>query len=105
MIKNSVVIVLLFTLAGCSGIGAHQFEDMGITIADENIVKDCKFLGDVTGLTSFYGLFSGPAYAVARKLAAKEATKLGASHIVFIHGNSHNAGTEVFGRAYQCDEV
>jgi len=96
----AVTVVAL--LSGCGGVGSQQFESKGIKIADENMIKDCEFKGDVSGLSSFYGLFAAPAYSAARELAIDEAVKLGATHVVFNQGNSHYGGTEVFGRAYVC---
>ncbi len=101
--KNIYVTLLIVALlSGCGGVGAQQFDSIGIKIADEEMVKNCTFLGDVTGLSAFYGMFSSPAYSAARELAAKEAKKMGATHVVFVHGSSHYSGTEVFGRAYKC---
>jgi hypothetical protein len=100
--KSLKLVFINLVLAGCAGVGAQQFNAEGITLGDEGMVKDCKFLGDVTGLSSFYGLFSGPAYASARKLAVEQAQQLGATHVVFTGGSSHYGGTEAFGRAYKC---
>ena len=103
---NKIIITLpiCLVLASCAGVGSNQNQDTGVLISDERGVEDCEFRGDVAGLSSFYGVFSGPAYSSARKLAMKEAKKLGATHVVFRSGSSHYGGTEVYGRAYSCQK-
>ena len=97
-----LVALLCLGLTNCSAVGSSDFKNIGVEVADEKMVKSCHFIGDVTGLSSFYGFFSGPAYEAARDLAAQKAKEMGGTHIVFMSGNSHYGGTEVYGRVYKC---
>ncbi len=101
-VKNAAAALFAMLLTGCGGVGSEQFDSKGITVSDEKMVASCKFLGDVTGTSAFYGIFSAPAYSAARELAVDQAIKLHATHVVFQSGNSHYSGTEVYGRAYRC---
>ena len=97
-------ILITLALASCAGIGANQNGEPTVLVSNENMVKNCAFLGNVSGVSSFYGIFASQAYASARKIAMQEAHKLKATNIVLSDGNSNSASTIVSGKAYLCKQ-
>ncbi|MEO1087236.1 MAG: DUF4156 domain-containing protein, partial [Acidobacteriota bacterium] len=77
-----------------------------IVEADENMVKDCQFLGTVVGKSGWGGLASGAASRGSMKSAKKKAAKLGATHIILgdFKNSSGMAASTTQTRAYACDE-
>ncbi|HEY1693308.1 MAG TPA: DUF4156 domain-containing protein [Polyangiaceae bacterium] len=67
-----------------------------VQVADENIVKSCKYLGDVTG--------RGTSDDDARRAAQNDAAAQGATHIVFVSETPLTAtlAATSMGRAYDC---
>lgn len=99
-IQFAILSVLI--LAACTD-GVMPSNIDGVKVSDDTMVKKCKFLGDVTGLSGISGVFSGDAYATSREFAADEAKKLGATNIVFAGGSSQQfAGVKTVGKAYKC---
>jgi hypothetical protein len=94
---------VLLMLTGCTqgGVGASQ-PGHSLTIADEKMVANCRFVGDVTGVSSMYGLFAPTGLANARDEALKEAVRLNASHVVWTGQSVVYGSTSINGRAYQC---
>lgn len=102
MKKLLILMTVGALLSACGGNGYQDVSSQNIKVADEKMVKNCKFLGDVTGTSALYGVFANPAHDYARNAAASDAVKLGATHIVYFGGDSSFGGTTVNGRAYKC---
>ncbi len=69
--------------------------------ADENVVSQCKYLGDVTGTSGWGNLASSSGINNAKNEALEQATKLGATHVVWKQV-SGGYSPYVNGRAYCC---
>jgi hypothetical protein len=73
-----------------------------VQVADENIVRPCQYLGDVTG--------NGVDNASARNDARNSAVTLGATHVVFVSeapavitgSEAPNTLAEAMARTYRC---
>ena len=93
---NRLVLALPAILCwGCAGlIPGWQLTQQGsaVQVADENIVRQCQYLGDVTSVT-------GGEYA--RNDARNRAAATGATHVVFVSETENRA----LARAYDCTIV
>src|SRR3546814_16733116 len=67
-------------LTGCASSVSGTAD--GIRIARVEDVEHCEYLGDVHGISSFYGVFAAPALQSSRRAAMAEARKVGAKHLV-----------------------
>lgn len=71
--------------------------------ADDQMVKGCEYIGDVTASSGFGGLAQGLGQSRARKGAFKRAAQKGATHIVWSRQASGWGGGNSSGRTYKCD--
>jgi hypothetical protein len=71
--------------------------------ADDEMVKGCEYLGDVTASSTFGGLVQGMGQSRARKSAYKRAAQKGATHLVWSRQSSGYGGANASGRAYKCE--
>jgi hypothetical protein len=80
---------------GCAGLipGALTPEGSAVRIADENVVRQCQFIGDVTG--------GAGNTAYARNDARDRAAAMGATHVVFVSETAN----EALAHAYDCTIV
>jgi hypothetical protein len=80
---------------GCAGTFSEALSQQGaeVQLADENIVRQCQFLGDVTG-----GAMNT---AYARNDARNRAAAMGATHVVFVSETE----TQALAHAYDCKTV
>jgi hypothetical protein len=92
MLNRLVLAVPAIFCWGCSAvIPGWQLTQQGsaVHVADENIVRQCQYLGDVTG------------DGYARKDARNRAAARGATHVVFVSETENHA----LARAYDCTIV
>lgn len=102
MWRRVVAPVAVIALVGCGGgVGANQ-STYGLVLADESMVTRCEFLGDVSGVSSWYGLFAEEGLTSARDEALKEAVKVKATHVLWTQQNVTYGSTAVHGRSYRC---
>jgi hypothetical protein len=88
-------------LAGCTGsVGTADVK--GIQQANEAAVSDCEFLGDVTGVSGFYGMFATSGLQNAKVAAQRKAKEMGADTIVLREPNMADSSTSITGAAYRC---
>ena len=81
---------------GCAGLlpgAATTQQGSAVKVADENIVRQCQYVGDATG--------GGSTTEYARIDARNRAAEMGASHVVFVSETANQA----FAYAYDCTVV
>lgn len=95
------------SLTGCAT--SLTMEAARITQIDQSErsqVKDCKTMGEVSGTSSYGGLFmqeAGKNYA--KNAAMNEAANMGATHIVWTTTEGGFFGGKAYGVAYKCAKV
>jgi O-acetyl-ADP-ribose deacetylase (regulator of RNase III) len=100
--RNFLAVLLLIVIPGCaSGVGSAP-PPAGITVANSEMVSNCKYVSDVYGTSPFYGVFLSKALPQARQAAMQEAVTLGATHVVFTSTSTGYGSTSVSGQAYRC---
>ena len=77
---------------GCAGLfpGVLTPQGSAVQLADENIVRQCQYLGDVTGGSN--------TLEFARNDALNQAATMQATHVVFVSETAYQA----MARAYRC---
>jgi hypothetical protein len=80
---------------GCAGLfpGVLTQQGSAVRIADENVVRQCQYLGDVTG--------GAGNTESARNDARNRAAAMGATHVVFVSETAYRA----LAHAYDCVTV
>jgi hypothetical protein len=73
----------------------------GIVPADDKMVADCKFVGDVQGSSGFGNVAASVGMENAKNEALEKAAKLGATHVVFVTV-SGGYSPYATGKAYKC---
>ena len=71
--------------------------------ADDEMVKGCEYLGDVTASSGWGGLAQGMGQSRSRKSVFKRAAQKGATHLVWSRQASGIGGANASGRAYKCE--
>ena len=91
---------LVFVFTACLSQNA-SIPQSNVIEADEKMVADCQFLGNVQGVAMWA---NGPTHEVKRAVgSAKEnAEKLGATHIILGEPQVAGRTRQVPGRAYKC---
>jgi|HubBroStandDraft_5_1064220.scaffolds.fasta_scaffold50650_3 hypothetical protein len=92
MLKRLVLALPVMFCWGCVGQWPGLLTPQGaaVQLADENIVRQCQYLGDVTG---------GPSsLEYARNDAINQAATMQATHVVFVSETAYQA----MARAYRC---
>lgn len=102
IVLTTAVILLLGSLPfmGCATTKSAMAAK--VLQADERMVSNCKYLGDVTGTSGWGNLAASTGINNAKNEALEQAARLGATHVVW---------TQVFGgycsfvngRAYRCE--
>jgi hypothetical protein len=94
----SISPLLLFVVVCACGVSQAA---KSILDADDHLVADCKFLGNVHGSSGWGGFAQGAGIENAKNGAREDAAKLGATHVVWV---SESGGFMPTGsaRAYQC---
>ena len=91
MLRRLVLALPIVFCWGCAGLIPGMLTQQGsaVRVADENIVRQCQYLGDVTGV------------GYARTDARNRAAAMGATHVVFVSETAN----ESLARAYDCSIV
>src|SRR5687767_12657132 len=99
-IVRLMILSLAFAVAGCLSQNA-AIPQSNVVEADEKMVADCQFLGNVQGVAMWA---NGPRHEVKRAVgsAKQEAEKLGATHIILGEPQVAGRSRQVPGRAYRC---
>lgn len=97
-----IIVTCVVALIGCASPVGSTTGTNGIIIAQASEMTSCKFLGDVHSISPFYGLFAAPALESARQVAMQQASKLGATHIVWNQVTPVHGSTTISGNAYSC---
>ena len=95
MLNRLVLAVSIIFCGGCAAFGYPgplTAQGLGVQVADENIVRQCQYLGDVTG--------SAGTTEYARTDARNRAATMGATNIVFVSETTSRA----MARAYRCPD-
>lgn len=87
-------------MTGCAATNVRP--PQGMKVALEKDVSACEFLGDVHGVSMFYGMFAGSAITKAQKEAFNNAAELGANTVVWLPVQAQYGGTSVHANAYRC---
>src|ERR1700722_10728694 len=95
MLKRLVLALPVIFSWGCVGLGYTPQgtltpQGAAVQLADENSVRQCQYLGDVTGASYSTDL--------AREDAHNRAAQMGATHIMFVS----ETGYQAMARAYRC---
>jgi hypothetical protein len=103
--SSMLLVVVSFVAAasvGCVPPAALSSQGNAVQVSDENIVRSCKYLGDVSG--------NGYSVDTARDDARNHAAQLGATNVVFITQTElvvtgpkePNTPASAMGRGYNC---
>ena len=90
MPKRLVLALPVIFCWGCAWPGILTPQGSAVQLADENIVRQCQYLGDVTGGSS--------SIEFARDDALNQAATMAATHVVFVSETAYQA----MARAYRC---
>ena len=101
-IISKILFVTTFILSGCSTTLSQNASL--VQVADSNMVKNCKFLGDVQGSSGWGGLAASQGMQNSRNEAQEKAYLLGASHIAWVNISGGYSPFAV-GKAYQCTKT
>ena len=93
----SLALTLLVACASDMPIQVH-----GVQIADDAQVARCKYLDNVHGASSWYGLIARKGLENARSYALRQARDIGATHVVWVPAAHGYGSSQVEGKAYLC---
>ena len=99
--KSAIIFWLPITLFACSSQEINKTPE-GMRVATVESVKECRFLGDVHGVSSLYGIFAEVALSKSRQQAFDQARELGANTVVWQPFSTQYGSTSVHGNAYKC---
>lgn len=72
--------------------------------ADDRMVADCQYVGDVQGSSMLSAAAGATGRANAKTQALEEAARLRATHVVWVSVTTVNqGGSSAHGKAYRCD--
>lgn len=94
-------LVFLMLLASCASLDTNKIPS-GMTVSTKEAVSNCKFIGDVHGVSGLYGVFVETALAKSRIQAFEQAKALGADTLVWDSFVTQQGSTAVHGNAYKC---
>lgn len=100
-IKLFIVTLIATNLMACASQELNKTPE-GMKVATKESVVNCKFLGDIHGISSLYGVFAEVALAKARQQAFTQAKELGANTVVWEPFSTQYGSTSVHGNAYKC---
>jgi hypothetical protein len=92
-------ILLLVVASACASLSPQA---KAVLDADDHLVANCKFLGNVHGSSGWGGLMGSLGASNALKGARENAAELGATHVVRTSEESGAFMASVWVRAYQC---
>lgn len=87
---------VLLTLAACATTPV-----LGVADADDSMVANCRFLGEVHGASGWGGAVAASGMENAKNAARRQAQALGATHVVWA-SVAGGYGPSASGRAYAC---
>jgi hypothetical protein len=101
MKHKTIYVLLIFSVlvTGCAT--SLSKEGHSVQAADERMVANCTFLGEVQGSSGWGNLAASQGMQNARNEAQEEAAKLGATHVVWMNIAGGYSPFAV-GRAYKC---
>ncbi len=91
-----------FLLAACAGDAYAPSRISSVHVAAEADIAGCRYLDQVHGASSSYGVFAARGVRNARRDAMKQAQTLGATHIVWLNISTPYGGTSAGAKAYRC---
>ena len=99
--KTFVALLAALLVSACATSASPQAQN--IKDADQTVVAQCTYVGDVTGTSGVGGLGAATGIENAKNAAREKAVKLGATHIVW---GSVQGGysPSVAGKAYKCSQ-
>ena len=100
-IKLFIIALLTTNLMACVSQELNKTPE-GMKVATKDSIADCKFLGDIHGISSLYGVFAEVALAKSRQQAFTQAKELGANTVVWEPFSTQYGSTSVHGNAYKC---
>jgi hypothetical protein len=100
-IKLFTITLIAFNLTACASQELNKTPE-GMKVATKESIADCKFLGDIHGISSLYGVFAEVALAKSRQQAFTQAKELGANTVVWEPFSTQYGSTSVHGNAYKC---
>lgn len=92
---------LAMLLLACASVDTNKIPDE-MNVSTKEAVINCKFIVDVHGVSSLYGIFAESALAKARQQAFEQAKTLGANTVVWEPFATQYGSTSVHGNAYKC---
>jgi hypothetical protein len=92
-------ILLFVVVSACASLSPQA---KAVLDADDHLVANCKFLGNVHGSSGWGGLMGSLGASNAMKGARENAAELGATHVVRTSEESGAFMASVWVRAYQC---
>jgi len=96
--------LLALSFSGCATSLTHEASRITqVNDGERSQVKECKTMGEVTGNSSYGGLFmqeAGKNYA--KNQAMNDAANMGATHIVWTLAEGGFFGGKAIGVAYKC---
>ncbi|MBC7743238.1 MAG: hypothetical protein H7061_13655 [Bdellovibrionaceae bacterium] len=94
--------LLLFSI-GC--VSQPTARAKQIIEADEKMVSNCKFLGNVDGSSTFGGILADDLHQSAKSEALEKAVQLNATHVVWTSvQKGFDSGASLLGNAYSCSK-
>ena len=98
--RNSFSIFwLLVAISGCATVPSPAANT--VTDADQQSVRNCKFVGSVSGTSGWGNLAASTGITNAKNEAREHAARLGATHIVWLSVVG-GYSPSVSGNAYAC---
>lgn len=97
--KKLILGVSILVLSGCASTASDQAKQ--IRDADQKMVADCQYLGDVYGSSGVGGINASIGMENAKIEAKEKAVKLNATHIDWSEV-SGGMSPSAYGKAYNC---
>ena len=95
------IILMCLALSGCATTLSSQA--MRIHDADSNMIRNCKYIGEVHGSSGWGNIAASTGIQNAKNEAREQASAMGATHIVWTN-ISGGYSPFVSGKAYSCNK-
>lgn len=102
MMRGFLIVAAL--ASGCASSPPSSTEPARVVPATLEMVAGCKYLDDVTSVSSRYGIFAERAQDDTKAAALRKAADIGATHIVWAPPAPAHGSTTSSGRAYRCEQ-
>ncbi len=96
---NSLLLIIFIT--SCASQELTKVPE-GMTVATKEDISKCKFMGDIHGISSLYGVFAEAALSKSRQQAFEQAKNINADTVVWEPFSTTHGATSVHGNAYKC---